>query len=324
MGDEDYRGRYRGASNLSALSGIQRSSLGQKLLHQNQSQQRNVSQVGRVSNQSQPPASLQFTASPSSSAGELDIPQLVQAGRQPIYTGYGYTASHPYDESALLGSGPPPNSGLPYQDYFPIEPLRHQTDQRHIPPASDFRQDENSQKTQQFAETNPNLVYGFNQSMQSQPTSYEVSLAGQSRQSAALVPHPPQINVSQYFAVDDPVVTSHAEAPPRYLTPQLPLTPFHQDQTIGRLTAAHLYPATMANFSALGTRDSLEQHLDTAVEVNHLDEAYSQYQQALRSAFDQIRAGRLVEASRAILEISNWMVANARQLGKWPSISQLL
>ncbi|KAJ5248950.1 hypothetical protein N7468_000401 [Penicillium chermesinum] len=46
-----------------------------------------------------------------------------------------------------------------------------------------------------------------------------------------------------------------------------------------------------------------------------LEEAYAQYQQALRSTFDHTRAGRLVEASRSLLEISEWLVTNARDLG---------
>ncbi|KAJ6171520.1 hypothetical protein N7470_000587 [Penicillium chermesinum] len=46
-----------------------------------------------------------------------------------------------------------------------------------------------------------------------------------------------------------------------------------------------------------------------------LKEAYTQYQQALRSTFDHTREGRLVEASRPLLELSEWLVTNARNLG---------
>jgi hypothetical protein len=42
---------------------------------------------------------------------------------------------------------------------------------------------------------------------------------------------------------------------------------------------------------------------------------YAQYWRALRSIFDDTYAGRLVEASRSLLEISEWLVINAQDLG---------
>ncbi|PYH48232.1 uncharacterized protein BP01DRAFT_371806 [Aspergillus saccharolyticus JOP 1030-1] len=44
-------------------------------------------------------------------------------------------------------------------------------------------------------------------------------------------------------------------------------------------------------------------------------EVYAQFQRAVRGTFDDTRAGRLVEASRSLLEISEWLVTNARELG---------
>lgn len=61
-----------------------------------------------------------------------------------------------------------------------------------------------------------------------------------------------------------------------------------------------------------GQDDRLRQDLTE----QSVDEAFSQYQQALRSTFDQSRAGRLVEASRSLLGISEWLVDNAWDLGK--------
>lgn len=314
MGGENYQGRYHGGSNYAALPGTRGRALEQKPVHQgrhqSQSQQHRTSQSGRLSNQAQS-SSFQFT-----SAGELNLPPTVQGDRQPMYTGYGYTASQQYDESALLGSGPSQTSGLPYQEYFPLESLRQQSVQRHVQSVPELRQNEKSQKTQQFSETNPDFVFGFSQSLQSQPSSYEVAPAGQSRQSASLVPLSPQFNVSQYFTSYEPVVTGDSGVPTRYLTPQTQLASFHQDQSIGRSNAAHFYPATMTDFNPVGTREGVEQQAETTTEANNLDEAYLQYQHALRSAFDQIRVGRLVEASRSILEISDWLVGNARELGK--------
>ena len=47
-----------------------------------------------------------------------------------------------------------------------------------------------------------------------------------------------------------------------------------------------------------------------------LEEAIGRYQRILRRTFDQTRAGRLVEAGGSLLEISEWLVTNARDLGK--------
>jgi hypothetical protein len=48
-----------------------------------------------------------------------------------------------------------------------------------------------------------------------------------------------------------------------------------------------------------------------------VSETYSHFQQALHSAFDLTRTGRLVEASRQLTEISAWLVTHARDLGKY-------
>jgi hypothetical protein len=58
--------------------------------------------------------------------------------------------------------------------------------------------------------------------------------------------------------------------------------------------------------------ESQQQQLDKP----SLEEAIGRYQRILRRTFDQTRAGRLVEAGGSLIEISEWLVTNARDLGK--------
>ncbi|KAJ5144487.1 hypothetical protein N7526_001995 [Penicillium atrosanguineum] len=61
----------------------------------------------------------------------------------------------------------------------------------------------------------------------------------------------------------------------------------------------------------LGQDDYLGQNLTE----QSVDQAFSQYQQALCGIFESTRAGRLVEASKSLLKISGWLESNARDLG---------
>jgi len=70
----------------------------------------------------------------------------------------------------------------------------------------------------------------------------------------------------------------------------------------------------MADYNTIATTEGLEQQ-EQAPESTNVDEAFREYQQALIVTFDHTRAGRLVDASRTLLEISEWLVGNARELG---------
>jgi hypothetical protein len=60
----------------------------------------------------------------------------------------------------------------------------------------------------------------------------------------------------------------------------------------------------------------LEPELSLQSDPSNLEEAVGRYQRVLRRTFDHTRAGRLVEAGGLLLEISEWLVTNARDLGK--------
>ncbi|PYI27301.1 hypothetical protein BP00DRAFT_439300 [Aspergillus indologenus CBS 114.80] len=62
-------------------------------------------------------------------------------------------------------------------------------------------------------------------------------------------------------------------------------------------------------------QQQLQQIPRTEFQSANVREVYAQFQQAVQGTFDNTRAGRLVEASRSLLEISEWLVTNARELG---------
>lgn len=75
----------------------------------------------------------------------------------------------------------------------------------------------------------------------------------------------------------------------------------------------------MADYNPIGTTENVEPQAP-AQELADLDDAYGRYQAALRTTFGYIQAGRLVDASRSLLEISEWLIGHARELGKGISI----
>ncbi|KAL5334792.1 hypothetical protein BJX70DRAFT_391162 [Aspergillus crustosus] len=160
------------------------------------------------------------------------------------------------------------------------------------------------------------MVYNLGQQGPAQ-NPYEVVPPYPSRQSAALDSLSGQFSVPQYFAPNEP---SGAGLPSQYLAPGLSLSAYNQPGPIGRSSATQPFLATMADMNpvgaAAGQQQAIPQSQPQALsEPSASAEPYRQFQQALRGTIDHTSAGRLVEASRSLLQISEWLVANARELG---------
>lgn len=74
------------------------------------------------------------------------------------------------------------------------------------------------------------------------------------------------------------------------------------------------YPASVPDLNppAAAEPDDAEYSQHQAAQ---LDEAYSQYQTALKRTFQNMREGRLGEAGTSLLTISDWLLSNAVELG---------
>lgn len=160
------------------------------------------------------------------------------------------------------------------------------------------------------------MLYGFSQ-QGSAHGPFDIVPQYSTRQSAAIEALSNQMAIPQYFP-EEPTGTGVPG-----LSPYLSTLPYNQPGPMARASNAHPFPTTMADFTSIGTGPSVDQpqqQVDPSQQSgtgsSSLDQAYAQYQRALRSTFDQTRAGRLVEASESLMEISEWLVTNARDLGR--------
>jgi hypothetical protein len=225
-----------------------------------------------------------------------------RSGSVPGYEGYGYTEQQSYTtpamQTAAIQSG-----ALQYQPDYAQEPSRQQAQQT-------------PQQQQQFAQYGQNMVYGMAQ--QASPHSpYETVPQYQSRQSAAVDTLSNQFAVPQYFAPGEPTSAGVPAAHTQYLTSQIQPATYPQESPTGRATIAPSFPASMAEFSSIGSETLPQQEYthDVSGYDDAYNAAYNQYQQALKQTFENTRDGRLVEASQSLLDISEWLLGHAQDLG---------
>lgn len=70
----------------------------------------------------------------------------------------------------------------------------------------------------------------------------------------------------------------------------------------------------VTEYETAATSSTVEQQ--EAAQDPTYDEAYNQYQKALRETFEHTRAGRLIKASESLLTISSWLLGHAVELGE--------
>lgn len=228
----------------------------------------------------------------------------------PMSYDYGYTGSS-FHGGSLQSSD--------LQNYQPQEYVRAQR-----PQASAIQHQRRRAQPQDpaaFPPYDPTMLYGFTQQGPTQGH-FEVVPQYQTRQSAAIDVLSNQFAVPQYFAPEESAGSGVAGLSP-YLNAQL--QPYNQPGPMARPNTAQSFPAPISDFTAIGSgsmnrldqpqTESQQQQSDQP----SLEEAIGRYQRILRRTFDQMRAGRLVEAGGSLIEISEWLVTNARDLGKMNS-----
>ncbi|CAI7635755.1 unnamed protein product [Penicillium manginii] len=237
-------------------------------------------------------------------------------GRGPMSYDYEYTGT-----SFAGGSLQSSNDMASYPPEYE-RPRQHQAT-----PSTSGQQRRRPQEVPPFVQYESAMLYGFGQQGPA-PGPFEVVPQYPPRHSAAIEALSNQFAVPQYFAPEEPSQTGVPVGLSPYLNAQMP---YNQPGPMARPSTMQPFPANMTDFTPIGPTSRLDppQHPhqqqpegssepQQAVAVDdssNLDEAYAQYRRALRSTFDDTRAGRLVEASRSLLEISEWLVANARDLG---------
>ena len=250
------------------------------------------------------------------------------------YVGYGYT-----DTAFQV------QQGMPQLQPYPSSNFTQQQQQ-----AQQQQQQQQQQLQPSHSQHHPSFNNPYEQAAvynlpQQGPTHgpYDAVPQYPTRQSAATIDAlSSQFAVPQYFPASEPTGAAVTDMVSPYLNTQLP--PYNQPGPIGRSSAtAHPFAANMVDLNnPMGTtgqhyqqqqplpppqpiqqpiqqpQPQQRQPVATVSTTSRYDEVRGQLQRAFRWTLDQARAGRVVEASRSILEISDWLVVNVREIGTFP------
>ncbi|EGE83637.1 hypothetical protein BDDG_06581 [Blastomyces dermatitidis ATCC 18188] len=212
------------------------------------------------------------------------------------YGAYVYTEPPSCNTPSLQG-GTLQGGGLQYESNFSSTSPRNQ---------------QPDQQQQRLSQYDGDMVYGITPQAQPQAP-YEGVSQYQPRQSAAIEVLATQFGVPQYFQPAGPAVAGVSD---QYLTAsQVQSTQYSQPASPTRASTTSALPEIMADLHASAATEGLE-HADFPRESpSGFDDAYNQYQRALRQTFENTRSGRLLDASQSLLEISEWLLGNATELG---------
>lgn len=177
----------------------------------------------------------------------------------------------------------------------------------------DYAQDAQRQQ-QQFPHYTSHIMYNVSPQTQQQ-SPYETVPQYPPRQTAALEVLSNQFGVPQYYVTGEttsaPVPASMAQqyTPAQF---QQPL-PYQPQASITQPSLTSTYTPGMAEFSQpSATEVSEPEDQDTST----FDRLHGEYQVALKRTFESTCAGRLAEAGRSLLDISEWLLGHAGELGR--------
>ncbi|CAI7654146.1 unnamed protein product [Penicillium glandicola] len=220
----------------------------------------------------------------------------------PMSYDYGYTGS------SFHGGSLQSNDLQNYQPQDYVRTQRPQTSSQHSRRRA-------AQDSAAFSPYDSTMMYGFSQQGPTQGQ-FEVVPQYQTRQSAAIDVLSNQFAVPQYFAPEESAGSGVAGLSP-YLNAQI--QPYNQPGPMARPNTTQSFSTTISDFAVgSGSMNRLDQpqtEPQQQLDQPSLEEAIGRYQRILRRTFDQTRAGRLVEAGGSLIEISEWLVTNARDLG---------
>lgn len=173
------------------------------------------------------------------------------------------------------------------------------------------------------------MAYNLSQQAAQQQPAYEPVQQQQEqqqfqpRQSAVVEVLSSQFGVPQYYPAGEP--TSAPAIAQQYAS-----APFQQQQIAYQQpsqTSRSPNPSTYA----VGMADYIQPNLPDVLEPQELtednsgyDAAYNQYVEALRRTFQDVKEGRLIDAGQCLLEISEWLLGHAGELGEWSYMDRVL
>lgn len=238
--------------------------------------------------------------------------------------GPGDNVSERYRQSQLLTARTPTTSMNPVggnpQDlggYGYAQGQQYATPQMQGTPmqyAAEYSQD--PQRQQQYQQYTSQMMYNVSPQTQQQ-SPYDSVPQYQSRQSAGSEVLSSQFGVPQYYnagettSAPEPAPIVQQYAPAQFHPPLL----YHPSASITQSTLASSYTPGMADLAQPNAPAPNPDEIEAQENSGDFDRAYAQYQEALRQTFENTREGRLVEAGQSLLEISDWLLRAADELG---------
>ncbi|CRG88807.1 hypothetical protein PISL3812_05842 [Talaromyces islandicus] len=238
---------------------------------------------------------------------------------QPEYAAYGYPVVQ--QPSSLAVGDSLQNLTLSSQAPMSPESVRQHYSQRQ----ADLQAFNYPLQHPQQSPYDPQFVYELAQS-DSAHMPYNISLSDsfQAHSAEPLGGMPPLLSVPQYRESSEPA----SEYLTRYLSTQRQSTAYQQESPPNQITTVP-FSSTINSYDSVRTVGNMErqhqhhqrqlyqqpqpqQNTQFTTDVNA---AYRRYQELLVAAFEYVRAGRLVRASSLVLDITKWLVGNARLFG---------
>lgn len=155
------------------------------------------------------------------------------------------------------------------------------------------------------------------QPAQQPPSSYDpVQQYHQPRQSAAIEVLSTQFGVPQYYNTGEPTSAS-TQIPQVYASAQYQQqAPFPQSLATNRPPESTPYAAATADYPPLTMSNLLEQ-AEAPHDPSANEEPYKTYLESLKQTYRYTHEGRLVEAGHRLLDLSDWLVGHASELGEF-------
>jgi len=211
------------------------------------------------------------------------------------------------------GAGVPQDMGS--YSYMPAQQYTNPSMQgNQFPYQSDYLQDAQRQRYPQYQSQ---MMYSAPQQPQSQ-LSYEPIGGYQPRQTAAVEVLSSQFSVpQQYYNTAETTNTSAPAAIVQgYSTAayqQAQQSQYSPATTLGGSTLASTYPTLAPDYSQTS---KIEEPVQPGQDTDSYGEQLANYQRAICETNDNTSRGRLFEAGSSLMELSNWLLRKAGDLGR--------
>jgi len=176
----------------------------------------------------------------------------------------------------------------------------------------DFSQE--PQRAQQYTQYPSNLMYNMSQQAPQQ-SSYEPIQQFQPRPSAVVEARFSQFDVLRYHPPSDPTSVPSPMTQCYVSAPFQQQIAYQQPGHTGHAAFLTAHPAGMTEDVQPNVPDILEQP-ESRQDAGSYDTAYRQYIKKLRATFQDLKDKKLVEAGQSLLEISEFLLGQAVELGK--------